>query len=867
MKTLTRLMLSSLMTSALILSSACSDKDTPSDDTGLSTGTVDNDSGTGADDGTDSATDPVGDYAFSVAGPASVAAGQDAVFVVTLTEGGADVSGDATITVAADSTDAVVDGLAVSSKLPGALTVTVEATIDGEVFSEDLALEIVPGEPVSLTLDIGPGSVEAGTVVTPSVIVLDDCGNTIDAEVELSASPDGLEILGGDINTSLVGVYFVTAQVVDTAIFQTGSLEVVAGAAADLDLVLEAFSAEVGGSLDAAVTVVDAYGNPVGSAEDLVWTADPPDGVVFGVDSVGFEEEGLFEITVEMDGLSDTEGPVTVDSNGPVIVVDSPSRGDYLTEAFVTFTGSVTDGVTGVASATIDGDSLPLNADGSFSSDVRMLNGVTFVEIVAVDNDGNSSDLLMSVMNDGAGEYLPDGYTIDDMIDAYISEDGLTGLADLTATALDLDAIEDGLMAANPIASSDFSTICFGFGDAYLNIDIDGLDYSDFSVGMRGATDKLVVDVTINDLIIYLDGNYALCGGESTLDSELTADSADMRIQLDVQVTDRGRVNVSVIETAVTLDNFEADFTSLNTLVDVLETLGLDLETIIEDILIEELQTAVEADVPPMVESILEDFAIEQSIDLITASATMEAGLSGITISSDGMELTMTGTVTPDSTNPDIPEVPGFVSGITAHPNFTGSSELELALSLDTINAILHAAWQAGAFSLTLDEDDVGLDSTTISALFPGATSLSMEVLPQMAPVLTDGTGVGMFDIRIGEMQIEAYGEVDGVDTFLADLSVAAVGEVDIEIAGDELAMVTNDLIATFDVHVTDASDVAFAEQVEGILDTFAGSLAADLVPEVAFAIPDISGISLVPDAVSPTGIGNDWIGVEMSIE
>jgi len=868
MKTLNRLLLSSMMTSALVLSSACSDKGTATDDTAA--GTVDNDSGTGADDGgADTATDPVGDYVFDVTGPAEVGAGQDATFDVTLTFDGVDVSGEAAITVSASPAgDVNIDGLSVNSKIPGAVNVTVEATIDGEVFSESLALDITTGEPASLSLDLGAATVAAGTVVTPTVAVLDDCGNTVsDAVVTLSASPEGLEILGEDIATSQVGVYYVTALVDGTAIFETGSLEVVAGAAAALDLVLEGFDAEIGGSLDASVTVTDAYGNPVGSADDVTWSADPPDGVVFGGDSVAFGEEGLFDITVELDGLSDTEGPVTVDSNGPLIIIDSPERGDYLTDSDVTVTGSVTDGVTGVASAELNGEPLTLEADGSFSAEVRMYEGVRFVEIIAVDNDSNSADLLMSVMNDGAGEYLGDGYNIDDMIDAFVSPDGLTALADLTATALDLDAIEDGLMAANPIASSDFSSICFGFGDAYLDINIDGLDYSDFTVGMRGATDKLVVDITIDDLIIYLDGNYAFCASDSALDSELTADSAEIRIQLDVAVTSRGRVEVSVLETSVTLDNFEADFSGLNTLVDVLETLGLDLETIIQDILVEELQAAVEADVPPMIEDILEDFSIEQSIDLITASATMEAGLSDIGITTDGMELMMQGTVRPDSTNPDIPEVPGFLSAISAHPSFSGASDLELALSLDTINAILHSAWQAGAFSLTLDESDVGLDAKTIAVLFPGATSLQLDVLPQMPPVLRPGTGASMFDMTIGEMQIEAYGEVGGVDTFLADLSVAAEGEVDIEVDGSELAMVTNDLIATFDVHVTEAGDVAFGEQVEAILDSFAGSLAADLVPEVAFAIPDISGISLIPDAVDATGPDQDWVGVEMTID
>ena len=43
-----------------------------------------------------------------------------------------------------------------------------------------------------------------------------------------------------------------------------------------------------------------------------------------------------------------------------------------------------------------------------------------------------------------------------------------------------------------------------------------------------------------------------------------------------------------------------------------------------------------------------------------------------------------------------------------------------MGMSTDTINRLLHSAWQSGAFEISLDEGDVGLDAKTLGFILPG---------------------------------------------------------------------------------------------------------------------------------------------------
>ena len=828
--------------------------DLPDDGTGGSVG----------DSGGAEGSEPTGDWAFSVSGPEAIQAGELATYVVRLTDpGGADVTGEAEITLSADSDAITIDGLSATGTLPGDYAVTASAEAGGERWEEVLPLAIGPGDPAEIALVVEPSSVAAGAVVTATWAVTDSYGNPLDPEVELSASSPDLAVSGAELQTGLAGDYIVTALVSGTAVFDTATLEVLPGAAATLDLVLDGYEAELGESLGYAVALSDAYGNTLDSSAVAITTS--PDGVDISPGALSFTEEGIFDVTAAIDGLSDTEGPVTVDSNGPLIRVDSPARGDYGSTAQIFVEGVITDAVTGVVSAELNGSALSLEKDGSFRQKLRMDPGTNFIAVSAVDGDGNASDLDMAVMY--SDTYLEDGAEVEDMLDIHAGQDGLSALAASAGDQIDLGAIEDGLIASNPVYDSDFDWACAYLSEAYLQVDIEGLDYADFAVDMRADTGELIVDVSLSDLVIDVGGDYALCFGNNALNTQLTADEALIEVALEIAVSSRGRISAEVASTSVTLINFDADFDSLNTLVDVLSTLGLDLETLIQDILEEELTAAIESELPPVVEDMLDLFEIRQTIDLVSTTALMTAAPRDIVLSSDGMTIIMDGDVSPSATDGGLPEVPGSVLMVASHPEYTGDPEVELALSADAINRVLHAAWLGGAFSLSLSDSDLGLDAATIGAIFPGATSLSMEVFPQQAPTVSPGTGAGMLDLAVGELQIEAYGDVGGVDTWLATISVQAAGSIDLSLDGDAVAMEATELLASFDVHVDEATDVAAAEQLEDILDAFAGGLAAELLPEVAFAIPEIAGITLSPVGTEVLGADDDWIGVQLDIE
>lgn len=143
------------------------------------------------------------------------------------------------------------------------------------------------------------------------------------------------------------------------------------------------------------IQVLDEYANIIPDASILPIGITPPSGVkVVNPTSFTFKEEGKFIFHIEvMDWPKVAEDLVIlVDGQGPTLVIEQPARGATLTgKPAVNVTGQAADDVAGVTSLLVNGDTVDVKGDGSFTHILLAHQGMNPIVAEAMDLGGKLS--------------------------------------------------------------------------------------------------------------------------------------------------------------------------------------------------------------------------------------------------------------------------------------------------------------------------------------------------------------------------------------------------------------------------------------------------------------------------------------------
>ncbi len=712
----------------------------------------------------------------------------------------------------------------------------------------------------------GPADAQAGDEVTYAVTVLDSTGADRSADAALSlvvSDPDGGtgNYEGASFTPTLAGDHAVTlgAEVEDLSFSQDFELSVAAGPAALVDLVLGATSAEVGETVGSEVRITDAWGNETKAETAL--SADPAEGATISGFEITFLADGSYEVTATLaeGSASDTEGPITVDSNGPFIALTSPERAAWLGEvSTVTVSGTITDAVSEPVAAQLDGDALTLEADGGFSVDVDVEDGLAVFSITAEDADGNSSDALLGVV---VGETLAEDEALANSMRLRLNADALDVLGSAMSDELDEEQIEDELLASNPIAEEALS--CFE-----VTVRATALSFGEVDVGLEPEEGALGIEIDVADLDIDLGMSIDLCGFGTVSDTgEITADLTTVTTEATITVPSVGDVEVSLADTEVSFTGLDPDMGDID---DLLNSYGYDWQDLgvdLDELMADAMTDAVEDALPAALEEALESVVISETFELSATEASLDAAIEDIEIDADGMTLVLESDIAGSSSHADIPESPGSWIQGGAAPEYADTPGLMHSLSLDSLNRLLHVVWDGGGLNESFDQDDLGLSSKTIGALFPGVTSLDVLLYPQLPPLVSPGTDVDPFDLDLGEFRMEAWGEAHESYELLAEGAMYLQAGVSVSLADDEISIAVEDGDISLDFFPEDASDVADSENLEAIISAFGGSLTSDMFPDIALPAPEISGFTVTTSDVYEDGADGTWLTVEGELE
>ncbi len=336
--------------------------------------------------------------------PALVGAGTDAQVSCTALRNG-NPADDVAMHVETDPRDGIeVDGFVLHTASAGVFTVRCLADAFAAAHITPATLEVVAGAPASVRANVEPAVAAAGEPAQVTCTVLDAFGNEVPAETHVVEQP-GIEVDGHTITGTQAGTYKVACGV-DAAPDLPSTpapFEVQPGDPVAIEAWAEPQQDvyDVGDTVHIAWRITDAWGN---ERDDLSAVVTPP---ALGVEAASDPDtfvlaaEGVhvFDVAVEepwQDVATTVE--LLVDHSPPEIVITWPARGDTVQVDVgepIKVTGYVTDAA-GVASFTVDGVDVPLDADGTFSVPVLPLWGLNVIDARATDNLGNEARISPS---------------------------------------------------------------------------------------------------------------------------------------------------------------------------------------------------------------------------------------------------------------------------------------------------------------------------------------------------------------------------------------------------------------------------------------------------------------------------------------
>jgi hypothetical protein len=380
------------------------------------------------------------------------------------------------------------------------------------------------------------------------------------------------------------------------------------------------------------------------------------------------------------------------DVKAPDLQVSEPARGTVTDAASITVRGKVVDRGLEQVSVTVNGQSVVLNTDGSFRTEVLLPKGTSFIVTEAEDKYGNRSSDTRSVLN-GAQASPP---WIDRAIVARLNAQTLSVLSRVIEKLLlktDLGAVAQSF---NPWLDQPG---CLG---VVANVNTVKLDK--VAIQLTAARDKIKADIKLEGIQIGGDARYrVLCVGET---AKMTVKAARLHLvgNLKARVSD-GQLLISLEDVTSKLDGYDLEVKGSLPL-QVLELFDFFPGTVANT-----LSSMIQKTLPDVVNKTLADFMKRDlTFDLAQLAGAYGEQLEGleavvrvrarsVSFTPQGGTVTLDGSVAMQGhAAPAIVPTPQSQQA----PVF-GQRGFEVAIAQDLVNQALAALWSAGGLSQTVD--------------------------------------------------------------------------------------------------------------------------------------------------------------------
>ena len=450
------------------------------------------------------------------------------------------------------------------------------------------------------------------------------------------------------------------------------------------------------------------------------------------------------------------------------IHVLSPQRGGTVVGSSTVAVSGVVDAPAGpVTSLEINGQDVPVGADGAFDFVVDAQPGINLIQAEAHDAFQRSDRVVQAfaytpevhpVGSPEAPTLLGGGIEIW-LDDLFFDDDDRTDLDDVSTLAAQMLAGFD-LAAALPhplFPAGQEPGIAF----CTWNVDLMEIDQQVSALSIRPVDGGISLEVAFTDVVAWLEADSNNCPDAAailTVDSLVLDGSAQVTLGVGGAITvSPGSFSVDVIDLDVELLDQAA---VLNGIVDW-------LEDEIAVILAAKIEEQVPEMVLPLVQGILDDLSSYQKTVDVPALVpgqtpfplTFQVAPESLLLSDAGMLISLgAGTAAPKGTSHSAPGSMTFTAcgGSGGAPAGGGgglqkTSPIEASVSEDILNQLLFSVWWSGGAALTLEEMQVSAAGDGVSL-----SDMTMEFDSMLPPVVTTCTEHGGLELQLGDVRVDA---------------------------------------------------------------------------------------------------------------
>ena len=452
---------------------------------------------------------------------------------------------------------------------------------------------------------------------------------------------------------------------------------------------------------------------------------------------------------------------------GVQVEILSPARASFQSPGRMTLTGMTTPSQSSSAPVTevmIDGLTLPVQPDGSFSTDIDLLPGMNVIGALARDSRGETGSTTISVL---AGEWNPPNQAIPAAISLRINDASLDALASIgedTARTLDMSQLTTTPLYQNRI---------LGLLDALATMH--NPRFTDTRVVFDSQPDGLHFLLELIDPALEVQVQASMFG-RLTMGPEIAlvgADSVQVTGRIALSVLPDGRLGVSVEDVTVDFVRFYATFPT-STLMSLVAPLFRGL---IQGRLEDELANGLAHQAADMQQELDNALTPAQPLTVLNKPFGLDVRAESVAFDHLGFGMQLQYNSPPVlGTTPRAQAAPGSYRTPGAMPAPTSPRSTVISMDDDTINRALFAAWAGGL--LDMDMSPQGLLQQNITMPNGGITAADVgSLLPEL---LTVASPSGPMSVRI-EAGLPPLLQVTGAP----DLVELSLGEVYLEMLVD----------------------------------------------------------------------------------
>jgi hypothetical protein len=451
----------------------------------------------------------------------------------------------------------------------------------------------------------------------------------------------------------------------------------------------------------------------------------------------------------------------------PTVAITDPPRAAYLTSSPITVKGTAVATSAAVATVTVNGMPVTLSPSGDWQATVTLRTGCNTISAIATDAAGNQAQTSESVMY---GTYELATSEIPTAAGSRVSQATLNKIAPSIAQAIYANSSITQQLTSQPLYNGSINV--FGASAASANVTVQSVSFGLPTIAFTCKPSAIEIAVHVPNLVVNANAQGTAAFIPYNVSGDIASTDAALDATLDITLSAQGAYQVTVPTATVTLNGFSWGINGIPSFITSL------VQYYVQVAIQNAVASALQKDLPPAIANALSGLA--QPISRTWLGHTVTLDLAPETLAFDAAGLTVGFHAnTTAAKNPAVPTVPGSVflpPPAGQLPALGNAAGVYATLNENLLNRAAFTTWQAGFWNLTINQQfisqfnsnvSLALNANLIAQFFPqlagmlqgsgGNLPVSVEIAPQMQPVILVVGQPNLFDLQLGEVLLNVF--------------------------------------------------------------------------------------------------------------